>query len=472
VLRYATITTSGLNLGDTWLCCPILARTALSALHGGAITAEERGYAKKYRSLSRGIAFGCAVAGYSAGVGYLLSQSVSAAVALALAGLAAGVFARDLSGVAIVATVGVWVTKRAPGVNVSFTDLLIAFTGAAALVAGVGTAISTSARLVFRSFAFYLASLTITLAYNQSFRSDFEWFHRISLVGGAIFTGAWLVLTGRHRSALRALLAVTTTICGLAILDGASSGFSSPAQPLGYQKNFVGSIAATVLVALVIAYRHFGLSRWMLRIAGVVILAGLLASHSRGAMLAAITGISIWSFRTASSSSPRLRLVAVAAVVAVGGFAYTSIRTELAANNKFSSINQRVTVERATRQLWEKHPLTGVGLRYFKTPKYADAGYQAPNNVLNEVLAEAGVFGLLGFLVFVGGSLVGLARLTSDLGAAGLSLVAGRFVHGLFDIYWTGGTTALVWVIAGMGLATATAATERSRTRGPWQNQT
>lgn len=134
------------------------------------------------------------------------------------------------------------------------------------------------------------------------------------------------------------------------------------------------------------------------------------------------------------------------------------MKTELVANNKFSSINQRVVVERATRQLWEKHPLTGVGLRYFKTPRYARLGYQPPNNVLNEILAEAGVFGLLGFLVFVVGSLVSLGRVAGDLGAAGLSVVAGRFTHGLFDIYWTGGTTALPWVIAGMGFAGAVAA--------------
>ena len=94
-------------------------------------------------------------------------------------------------------------------------------------------------------FVFYLASLSITLAFNQSLRSDFEWLHRVAIVAGAIWVGAWLVSTDLHHQALRLLLAATTLMATLALVAGASSGFAIPAQPLGYQKNFVGSITGS-----------------------------------------------------------------------------------------------------------------------------------------------------------------------------------------------------------------------------------
>ena len=108
-----------------------------------------------------------------------------------------------------------------------------------------------------------------------------------------------------------------------------------------------------------------------------------------------------------------------------------------------------------------QHPFTGVGLRFFKTPQYS--GFQPPNNIIDEVLAEAGLFGFAGFVIFVFGALKGLGRLQGELAVAGLCVVTARFVHGLFDIYWTGGTTTLAWIVAGMGLAATGAANARRR---------
>lgn len=381
------------------------------------------------------------------GVGYLALDNRKLAIAAAAAALALGLVAGNTARLAVIATVGVWLIKRVPG-NISVTDVLVAVAGASALAAGVGRTLDTRARLVLRWFAFYLATLLVTLAFNQNLRSDFEWFHRIALVAGAIWVGAWLVRSGLHHLALRLLLAATLLISALAVLDTVSHGFAA-AQPLGYQKNFIGSLAATVLLLLVAAHREFRLSRRILVLAGVVVAAGLLASHSRGAMVAATAGLLIWLFRTSSRSSRSLRRLAVALAICLGLFAALSIKSELR-QGTYSSFTQRTQVEQATRRLWKAHPLTGVGLRFFKTPQYA--GYQPPNNVVDEVLAEAGVVGLLGFLAFVFGSLVGLGRLQGPLATAALCVVAARFVHGLFDIYWTGGTTALPWIVAGMAL--------------------
>jgi hypothetical protein len=383
-------------------------------------------------------------------MGYVALHDRRLAIGVAVAALLVGMMAGNAARLAVLATVGVWLIRRVPG-NISVTDVLVALAGLAALAAGVGRTLDAHARLVLRAFAFYLATLLLTLAFNQNLRADFEWFHRIALVAGAILVGAWLVRSDLHHRALQLLLAVTVGFSLLAVLNTASRGFA-PAQPLGYQKNFIGSLTATVLLVLVAAHREFELPRRVLVFAGLVVASGLVASQSRGAMVAATAGLLIWFFRASSKSTRGLRRLAFVVAVCLGVFAAVSIRNELN-QGTYSSFTQRTQVEQATRQLWKAHPLTGVGLRFFKTARYA--GYQPPNNVVDEVLAEAGVFGLLGFVTFVVGSLWGLGRLNGPLATAALCVVAARFIHGLFDIYWTGGTTTLPWIIAGMALASA-----------------
>jgi hypothetical protein len=180
-------------------------------------------------------------------------------------------------------------------------------------------------------------------------------------------------------------------------------------------------------------------------------------------MVAAGVGLLIWFFRDSGRATGGLRIAALAAAIGISIFASISVNRELN-QGTYSSLTQRTQVEQVTRQLWREHPLTGVGLRFFDTPRYA--GYQPPNNWIDEALAEAGALGLVGFGVFVLGSLVGLARLRGDLATAGLCVVAARFAHGLLDIYWTGGTTTLVWLVAGMGLAATFTAARSAPTVG------
>jgi len=417
-----------------------------------------------------GLLLGVAV--FAVWVGHLTFEHRSLAVLAALAVLLLGVIASNVAVLAVAAVAGVWVIDRAPGLDVSYTDLLVAGAGTLALAAGVGHMLHPAARIVMGSFAFFLGTLTITLAYNHQLRSDLEWFHRIALVAGAIFVGAWLVRAGLHHAALRVLLAVTVLMSVIAVADTAASGFA-PAYPFGYQKNFVGSVTATVLLVLLAAPGTFQLPARWLQVAGASTAAGLLASQSRGAMIAFAAGVLIWSFRRPVQPSRvyrrRATLLLLATVLA--SVAVLSAKDQLQVEGPvINSATQRVRTARTTRQLWTEHPYTGVGLRYFKTPKYAE--YPEPNDVVNEALAEAGVIGLFGFFVFVVGSLVGLSRLQGELATAALCVVAARFVHGLLDIYWTGGTTSLPWMVAGMALASSTtrrrphlAPSRRNRTR-------
>jgi hypothetical protein len=394
------------------------------------------------------------VAVYAVWVGRLTFEDRNLAVLATVATLLLGVVARNVAVLAVAAVAGVWVISRAPGLDVSYTDLLVAGTGALAFAAGVGRVLHPAARIVLGSFAFFLGTLTITLAYNHELRSDLEWFHRIALVAGAVFVGAWLVRARLHHSALRALLAVTVIMSLIAVAETLASGFA-PAYPFGYQKNFVGSVTATVLLVLLAAPREFQLPARWLQVAGASTAAGLLASQSRGAIIAFAAGVLIWSLRRPVQPSRvyRRRAILLLFAAALALVAALSAKDQLQVE-EINSATQRVRIAHTTRELWTEHPYTGVGLRYFKTPRYSE--YPEPNDVVNEALAEAGVIGLLGFVVFVIGSLLGLSRLKGDLATAAFCVVAARFVHGLLDVYWTGGTTSLPWIVAGMALASST----------------
>lgn len=395
-----------------------------------------------------------AVLVYAGAVGFVAAKSLTFGVVMAALGLAVAVAWNDVTRLAVLAVPGVWLISRLPGVDVSITDALVTAAGTAALIAGVGRALQRPARVLFTSFAFYLLSLTVTVVVNHSFRSDFELFHRIGIVGGGVLAGALLVQRGMQHHALRLLLLVGAFFGGAAVVYAAATGFQ-PAFPFGYNKNFLGSIAATTLLTVLAARSSFRLPRGLLLGGTALTALGLLASQSRAAMLAVTVGALIWICRVSPEQRRRYWKVILVFGIVFGIVAGFSLRSEVQsqATVQHNSITQRVEVETQTQALWEHNPVTGVGLRFFAITKFI--GYQPPNNVLNEILAEAGFPGLVGFLIFVAGSIGGLWRCRGDLAVAGTCVVAARFAHGLVDIYWTGGTTTLPWLVAGMGVAAA-----------------
>jgi hypothetical protein len=401
----------------------------------------------------------CVLLVYAAVVSYVAASSSLVAVLLATAALAVAVAWNDVTYLAVVTVPGVWLIARLPGVDVSLTDVLVTAAGVAALVAGAHKSLQRPARILFVGFGFYLMTLSVSVLANHSVRSDLEVLHRIGIVGGGIVAGALLVRAGKEHHALRALLVVSVVFSVAAIVQAVSSGFQ-PAFPFGYHKNFLGSITATTLLAALAAGSRFRLPRRILWGSAAVVALGLAASQSRAAMLAVALGTALWLVRVDRARRRRYWKPFLALGIAFGVIAGLSLSAQVdrQAEAPIDSITQRIDVETQTRVLWEEHPVAGVGIRFFALPEFA--GYQPPNNVLNEILAEAGFPGLLGFLVFAAGSVLALWRCQGELAIAGTCVVAARFAHGLVDIYWIGGTTTLPWLIAGMGLAAAGASAQ------------
>lgn len=382
---------------------------------------------------------------------YLRATHSSRALAVVGIAITAAIISIDPAGLAVLAVPGVLLTQRALGGNISLSDLILIGASLTAVLARVPRRLPPQARVALRALAIYLTTLLVTLIVNQNFRGDLEWIHRLSIVGGSVCIGVWLVLRDLHRTALRLLLIFVTALALEAVLTSAAHGFAA-AYPLGYHKNFAGSIFSTTLITLIAAPGAFRLRAGLRQIATAVLALGLLATQSRGAMLATVAAGLVWFLRAHPERRRRSAGLMILIGVGLSYFVYTSVQQQYARRAhglRIDSLTQRQLVEAQTRALFVHHPVAGVGLRYYKTPAYIN--YQPPNNIVDEVLAEAGIPGLLGFVVLVGGAVVALRRAPGDLATAGLAVVVGRLVHGAVDIYWVAGTATLPWLIAGMG---------------------
>nr|WP_269205205.1 O-antigen ligase family protein [Motilibacter aurantiacus] len=242
-----------------------------------------------------------------------------------------------------------------------------------------------------------------------------------------------------------------STLGAVAIATTLTSGFA-PAYPWIYHKNYAGSVFATTLLVLLAASGRLEWHVRLTRLAVVLLGGGLLATQSRGAMLALAAGGLVWFVRTTPDKRRRTGAVVALGVIAFVVVAGMSLRSQIQDNDQHNSIHHREEIRGAAISLWEADRMTGAGLRYWNIPPYVGT-YTQPNDTPTEALAESGIPGLIGFVVFVVGALLALARARGDLALAALCVLSARFFHGLFDIYWVGGTTTLVWLIAGMGLA-------------------
>lgn len=352
----------------------------------------------------------------------------------------------------VLAVPGLYAAQRVG--PLSATDLLIAFGAVLALPALAGSHLSRL-RPLTTPLAAYLVLLAPTLVMNSSLASSLEWLHRLVLVGGSLVIGAWLVAEQRTTTALRLLVGMSVGWAVLALATSAANGFA-PAYPLGYHKNYVGSLLALTLLALLVLRRRIGLAASTHWLTVAVLAVGTMATQSRGAFLSVTLGGLIWVFvaRGHLMVSWGPRAFGLLAAVAFGIFAAYSVQQQLVADNAMTnSVGVRQKVEAYTFEIWQTSPVVGVGIRYFRSGEYAGV-VSASNNAVNSELAESGLFGATGFVLFHSAAFVVLyRRRRTDLGVAALATVSGQLLHGMVDIYWSSGVSPLPWILAGMALA-------------------
>jgi hypothetical protein len=377
---------------------------------------------------------------------------------------------------AVVAVAGVYAVQRLGATNatpgsgsgVSYSDALVASATIMALPALAGTPELRRLRSAGTAIAVYLALLLPSVLANHSDRVYFEWLHRLVIVGGALLVGAWLVREHAERAALRAFVAVSTVIGALACYDTLSNGLH-PASPLQLNKNLIGSLLAVAVVVLLAATHTLRLSL-VVRFAAVAVVAGgLLSSQSRGGELAAVLGLLVAFVLDPGSHQRRTKIFAAVVGLGVAVFAGLSIHTQLQQSTvdfRNSSAGVRFNVEDVTHEVWRSSPYVGVGLKYFNAGVYGPYA-QAPNNVVDNELAESGLVGLAGFVLLqIGTIAAAVRRRASPLAPVAAGAVAGQLLHGMVDIYWAAGVVTLPFVLLGIALAKSRASATTAR-RGP-----
>lgn len=319
---------------------------------------------------------------------------------------------------------------------------------------------------VNRAFAAYVLLLLPSLISHHTAEADREVVHRVILVAGAALLGAWLVKERAENAALRLLVVVSAGLALVSVFTAARTGFS-PAEPFGYNKNYIGSFFALTLMITLCAPSHLGLKASLRAPAIAVLIAGTLACQSRGAILGAALGGVLWLFapREGTAVSGRSRVAALVLAVSFAGYAGYSVHQQLTSKDaKTNSAGVRRDTEAFARDLWRSSPATGVGIRYFNTGEFGPKAV-APNNAFDTELAESGLLGTLGFTVLHATVFLALwRRRNSQLGLAALAVLAGQFLHGQVDIYWSSGLTAFCFILVGMALA-ATAPRQKALVR-------
>lgn len=345
------------------------------------------------------------------------------------------------------------------GPALGLSDVLLLAAAVLALPAVAHTSHLLTVGPVNRAFAGYLALLVPSIAAHPTGAAAREVLHRLVIVTGAVLVGVWLSQQGGVRSALRLLVGVSVVFAAVSCVVSVASGFA-PAYPLGYHKNYVGTLLALTLLVVLCAPGVLGLNPILRTASTGLIVLGVMATQSRGAILGAALGGFIWLFapRKGTGIKGRTRVGAAVLAVGFGVFATYSVQQQLSADDvSTNSVGVRRQVAAYTEELWRSSPLVGVGIRYFNTGEYGLFA-QAPNNAITSELAEAGVVGATGFVGLHAVVLASLwRRRRSQLGLAALTVFCGQLLHGMFDIYWSSGLTPLPFILAGMSLSAAAA---------------
>ena len=296
----------------------------------------------------------------------------------------------------------------------------------------------------------YLLLLLIAVTANPSRRAVFEWMHRIALVGGAAAIGAALASRSLVDRALRIFNVAALVFSLASILATLTNGFE-PAYPFGMQKNPAGTIIGIGLLLCVMAPRvSYAVPRFRLATVAVL-LGGLLATQSRGAMVALLAVVGLWTIRRRGVR--RSAIVTVGMVAAMAAVVLlVNAREEEQVREDPNKAAYTATATRAENvglavDRWQDRPITGAGLRYFVGTQEPE-----PHNVVVSNLAEGGLVGLVALGILLAGAARALRSQRGPLATAARFALAFQFLAALFDVYWRAGTGSLPWLIVGIAL--------------------
>lgn len=382
-----------------------------------------------------------------------VQNGVFTAGALAVLVIGAAVTSSKPMAIALMAMPALFIVERVGfgGLELSVSDVVLAAAFGTAVLLGTRPYSRPMRQLLWLNL-FYQFTTLFTVIVNPYPANTFEWFHAWLLVSGALVVG-WAL--GRAGFARLALLLIVGAACVIAVgtaltalLQYASGNFSAvyPSIPLPMHKNFAGTAMA---FAAVIAYVNPVWISWSKNSARLVfwlLLIAIVMTQSRQALIGIIFAVVLVAARRGSGGHSRFVLFLVIPGI---WLVVAMVIEQVESQNKFNSVFQRVEWAREVYALWKLSPVFGHGLRYW----YSDttAPFQPPQAEI-EMLASAGVVGLLGFAVMWIGVVLVLWHVDPRFGTLALAVTLSRLVQAQFDLFWVAAQVSIPFVIAGICL--------------------
>jgi O-antigen ligase len=347
----------------------------------------------------------------------------------------------------------------------------------------VAATLSRHRRLV-ATLAGLLAWSSLSLAWSADLALGLEDIWHWYLLAVLFVVVATTVTTPR---ALRLVLAAFVAGAVVSVVVGLADGSLTSAVDGGARlsgtagdPNFLASslVAATVLAAGLLADARSPLVRFLLVAAMAVLITGLVASGSRGGLLAAAATI------VAAFVLFKRRRVHVAAIVAVGAgiaaLAFINVPGTWERVTNFDDDNGRSDLWTVAWRMGDDHPVAGVGVNnyrarsadYVREPGalenvnlIVDDPHLVHNTYL-ELFAETGVVGLALFVGFVLACLRATklaadrfeARQERALGALAQAVLVATISMLAAAVFLSGATDKRLWLLLALGPALLTVA--------------
>ncbi len=377
-----------------------------------------------------------------------------AAAAVACLTVAAVLTAAEPMAIALMATPALLVTDRMGlgGVDLTVSDVALAAAFGAVILLGKHDYSPPMRALLWANLLYQFATV-FTVIINPFPQNTVEWVHAWMLISGSLIVGWALGRAGKARLAFLLLLGgigvialgTFTTAIGQ-FLQGDVFAPVYPNWPWAMHKNFAGSaVALGALIAYVRPPWAQLPKRWM-TFAFWTFLVALLLTQSRQAAIGLAVGLLIYIARQRGA-----RNVALIIAIIVPGviLVVQSVIDQVDSQNQFNSFYQRVDWLREVYALWKLSPIVGHGLRYWYVQPWA--AFQPPQAEV-EVLASAGVVGLLGFVIMWLVILVVLWRVDPRFGMLAVGVAAARIVQAQFDLFWVAAQVSLPFLVVGICL--------------------
>jgi O-antigen ligase len=398
------------------------------------------------------------LAGGAAAAAYIvLNQGLENATvtAFAVAGLVIGAVLTSSVplAIALMSMPALFVVQRVGfgGGDLSVSDFALAAAFGCAVLLGKRPYSRSLRALLWFNLVYQFTTL-FTVIVNPYAANTFEWVHAWLLVSGALIVGWALGAAGYARLALSLLVVTACAIALLTVIQGGLqylTGNFSPVYitwPFGMHKNFIGTALAFAAVVIYVNPDWVGWNRTLARWALALLVVAILLTQSRQALVGLILAVVVVVIRRRVTGRSRLVLLLL---IPAAWLIVTMIADQVASQNEFNSVFQRLNWFREVFHYWRESPIFGHGLRYW----YNDTTvpFQPPQAEM-EVLASAGIIGLIGFIVMWVGVLVVLWRVDPRFGTIAVAVVLSRIVQGQFDLFWIAAQVSIPFVIAGICL--------------------